>query len=231
MKLSTSLVAVKKINSTVDRSKFSDDELERTAKLILEAEGIINPLILRRTSLESYEVVDGDFEYYAAAKAREKDPRKGEMIGAFIIEPENEEVLKEQVEVLRKQGSIENDTKPSLENLSQDKLESLNYKFEKLGEFVKKIDILDNKQTTTQEKLELLSYKVEQVSEVVKRVEDFLRKHIETQLEKNTMPEPPVDKMTVSQLRAKAKERNIKGYSKMKRNDLIAELKSKGDAI
>lgn len=231
MKLSTSLVPVKKINSTVDRSKFSEDELERAAKLILEAEGIINPLILRRTSLESYEVIDGHFEYCAAAKAREKDPRKGEMIGAFIIEPENEEVLKEQVEVLRKQVSVENDTKPSLENLSQDKLESFNYQVEQVGEFVKKIDIIDSKQTTTQEKLEILSYKIEQVYEVIKKVEDFMKKQIETKIKKNTMPEPPVDKMTVSQLRSKAKERNIKGYSKMKRNDLIAELKSKSDAI
>jgi ParB family chromosome partitioning protein len=106
MKLSTSLVAVKKINSAVPRSNFSDEELEGAAQLILEAEGVINPVVLRRTSLESYEVVDGDFEYYAAARAREIDPRKGEMIGAFIIEDENEQVIKEQVKLLRKQKSI-----------------------------------------------------------------------------------------------------------------------------
>lgn len=103
MKLSTSLVGVKKITSTGRRSNFADDELEQAARLILEAEGVINPIVLRRTSLESYEVVDGDFEYYAAARAREIDPRKGEMIGAYIIEPENEEIIKDQVKLLRKQ--------------------------------------------------------------------------------------------------------------------------------
>lgn len=103
MKLSTSLVAVRKITSTVPRSSFADDELEQSARLILEAEGVINPIVLRRTSLESYEVVDGDFEYYASARAREIDPRKGEMIGAFIVEPENEEIIKEQVKLLRRQ--------------------------------------------------------------------------------------------------------------------------------
>lgn len=102
MKLSTSLVAVKKINSSVPRSNFSDEELERAAQLILETEGIINPIVLRRTSLESYDVLDGDFEYYAAARAREIDPRKGEMIGAFIVEGENEEIIKEQIKLLRK---------------------------------------------------------------------------------------------------------------------------------
>ena len=106
MKLSTSLVAVKKITSTVPRSSFANDELEKSAQLILEAEGVINPIVIRRTSLESYEVVDGDFEYYAAARAKEIDPRKGEMIGAFIIEEGNEEVIKEQVKFLRKQKSV-----------------------------------------------------------------------------------------------------------------------------
>ena len=102
MKLSTSLVAVRKITSTENRSSFADDELERAAHLILEVEGVINPIVLRRTSLESYEVLDGHFEYYAAARAREIDLRRGEMIGAFIIEPENEEFLIDQIKLFRK---------------------------------------------------------------------------------------------------------------------------------
>ncbi|WP_375477060.1 ParB N-terminal domain-containing protein [uncultured Nostoc sp.] len=102
MKLSTSLVAVKKITSSKPRSNFADDELEQAAQLILESEGVVNPIVVRRTSLQSFEVVDGDFEYYAAARAREIDIRKGEMIGVFIIESENEETLTKQVELFRK---------------------------------------------------------------------------------------------------------------------------------
>ncbi|MBH8555591.1 hypothetical protein I8751_25255 [Nostocaceae cyanobacterium CENA357] len=102
MKLSTSLVAIKKIISSKPRSLFAEEELEQAAKLILESEGVINPIVVRRTSLQSFEVVDGDFEYYAAARAREIDPRKGEMIGVFIIEDENEEALTKQIEVFRK---------------------------------------------------------------------------------------------------------------------------------
>jgi len=105
MKLSTSLVAIKKISCTKPRSCFPDDELEKAAALILESEGVINPIVIRRTDIQSYEVVDGDFEYYAAARAREINPRKGEMIGVFIIESENEETLIKQVEVFRKQKS------------------------------------------------------------------------------------------------------------------------------
>ena len=102
MKLSPSLVAVKKIKSKVPRSNFLDQELEVVAHLILEAEGVINPIVVCRKSNNSYEVVAGDFEYYAAVRAREINPRKGEMIGAFILGEENHKAIKEQVELLRK---------------------------------------------------------------------------------------------------------------------------------
>ncbi|WP_088239661.1 ParB N-terminal domain-containing protein [Calothrix rhizosoleniae] len=102
MKLLTSLVAVRKITCNSPRSLFIDEELEEAAKLILATEGVINPIVVRRTSLKSYEVIDGAFEYYAAARAREIEPEKGEMIGVFIIEEDNEELLIQQVKAFRK---------------------------------------------------------------------------------------------------------------------------------
>lgn len=107
-KLSPSLVAVKRITSAVSRSNFADRDLDKLARLILDAGGLINPIIVRRTSMDSYEIVDGNLEYYAAARAREIDGFKGEMIGAFILEPENEELLLEQLEILRKTAITEN---------------------------------------------------------------------------------------------------------------------------
>jgi hypothetical protein len=104
-KLFPSLVAVKRITSAVPRSNFADRDLEKVAQLILELGGLINPIIVRRNGMDAYEIVDGDFEYYAAARGREIDPLKGETIGAFILEPENEELLLEQVKALRKSES------------------------------------------------------------------------------------------------------------------------------
>ncbi|MGK7891665.1 MAG: helix-hairpin-helix domain-containing protein [Leptolyngbyaceae cyanobacterium] len=101
MKLPTKLVAVKKISSEVARSQFPADDIEKTAHLIIAVEGIINPIILRRTSLESYEVVEGHLEYYAAVRAREINPLKGEMIQAIVIEPNNEEAILGQIDCLR----------------------------------------------------------------------------------------------------------------------------------
>jgi len=107
-KLSPSLVAVKKITSAVPRSNFAEPDLEKLARLILESGGLINPIIVRRNGMDAYEIVDGDFEYYAAARAKEIDAPKGETIGAFILEEENEELLLEQLEILRKTAIIDN---------------------------------------------------------------------------------------------------------------------------
>lgn len=106
MKLSPSLVAVKDITSPQPLSSFSPSEIEELAQLIIGVEGLINPLIVRRTGLKSFEVVEGHKEYYAAARAREINLRQGEVINAFILEEQNEENLLKQVELLRKSAGV-----------------------------------------------------------------------------------------------------------------------------
>jgi len=106
-KLFPLLVTVKDISSDVPRSSFSEEQLERAARLILDAGGAITPPVVRKIDFNSFEVVSGHFEYYAAVKAREIDPRKGEMLGVFSIDPTredavSEEVLTEQIEVFKK---------------------------------------------------------------------------------------------------------------------------------
>jgi hypothetical protein len=106
-KLFPSLVAVKRITSAVPRSNFAEADLDKLARLILESGGLINPIIVRRNGMDAYEIVDGDFEYYAAARAKEIEPLKGETIGAFILEEENEELLLQQLEIHRKTAITE----------------------------------------------------------------------------------------------------------------------------
>ena len=95
------LIDVKSITSNVPRSQFDETELARLAEMILACEGVLKPPILKVTGLDSYEVIDGDREYYAAVIAREIDPRKGEMIDALVISPNREEVIRKQLEMLR----------------------------------------------------------------------------------------------------------------------------------
>ncbi|MCC5600985.1 Rho termination factor N-terminal domain-containing protein [Nostoc favosum] len=190
MKLSNSFIAVKKISSPVLCSQFSEDKLRQTAELILKIEGIINPLILRRTSAQSYEVVDGHFEYYAAAIAKEIDPQKGEYIGAFVLDPDNEEVLYKQIKLMRKREFGDNDVK--------EKLESLATQITELAESVKKIE-------------NILSTQKPKPGNQKK-----------TQKEKSEKSE--YDAMTVPQLKEKAKQQKIMGYSKMNKSELIAAI-------
>lgn len=92
-----SLVDVKSITSNEPRSNFSEADLENLADIIIETGGIIRPLVVKVTGVESYTVVDGHFEYYAAVRAREKNPRQAEMVNAFVIAPKLEDLVLKQV--------------------------------------------------------------------------------------------------------------------------------------
>ena len=100
MTLLTSLVEVRTIACDRPRSEFDDQSIEQAAQLIVDAEGIINPIILTRTGINSFAIVNGHFEYYAAARAKEIDLAIGETISAYIIDGENEAITK-QVDIFR----------------------------------------------------------------------------------------------------------------------------------
>lgn len=95
------LVDVKSISSEVPRSNFSESDLEKIADSILASGGIIKPLVLKQTGVEDFSVIDGHLEYYAAVRAREKNPREGEMVNAFVISPKVEDLVLEQTALLR----------------------------------------------------------------------------------------------------------------------------------
>ncbi|MDJ0620213.1 MAG: hypothetical protein QNJ63_26330 [Calothrix sp. MO_192.B10] len=132
MKLLTSLVAVKKITCKSPRSLFADEEIEQAAQLILATEGVINPIVVRRTSLKSYEVADGAFAYYAAARAREIDPKKGEMIGVFVIEEDNEELLIQQIKLFRNNNSTTVKNTVITEDILNNFLKEFESRFDKI---------------------------------------------------------------------------------------------------
>jgi ParB-like nuclease domain len=95
-----SLVDVVNIKSKKTRSSFSEEHIEKLARSILESGGLLKPLILSQVDLESYEVISGDLEFFAAKRAREIDPRKGEMAGAFVFPKKVPESIETQLELL-----------------------------------------------------------------------------------------------------------------------------------
>ncbi len=110
------IVEVQSVTSNIPRSNFKEDDLDVLADTILESGGILKPLVLKKTGFEKYEVIDGHFEYYAAVRAREKNPHKGEIVNAFIISSEKEDAVLTQVEVLK---AVESSEKPDISELLQ----------------------------------------------------------------------------------------------------------------
>ncbi|AFZ28742.1 ParB domain protein nuclease [Gloeocapsa sp. PCC 7428] len=104
--ISFSLVDVKNIISENPRSDFSEDTLDYLAEIILKTGGLIKPLVVKETGEDTYLVIDGHLEYYAAVKAREKDPRKGEMVNAFVISPKDEKLVLQQAEAFREYQTV-----------------------------------------------------------------------------------------------------------------------------
>ncbi len=93
-------IDVKEIECEGSRANFDSTEIEILSDLILEGGGILQPLILKQSG-ERYSIIDGYLEYFSAVRAREKDPRRGEMVYAFIINENDEKGIREQLKILR----------------------------------------------------------------------------------------------------------------------------------
>lgn len=105
------LVDIKSITSDVPRSNFDENKLDSLADLILETGGLVKPLLLKKVGADSYEVIDTHFEYYAAVRAKEKNPRKAEMVNALVVPPESEKKAHQQIETLSESVNYEHSDK------------------------------------------------------------------------------------------------------------------------
>ncbi|MBD2778583.1 chromosome partitioning protein ParB [Iningainema tapete] len=173
-----SLVDVKSISSNVPRSNFAEADLDQLADMILESGGIIRPLVVKATGVENYTVIDGHLEYYAAVRAKEKNPRQGEMVNAFVISPKIEDTVAKQATALRSlESSDENTVKPPVGtgNL-EPRLANLELRYEK----------------------QINELKSEQVQER-ERLDDRL-KQIESQIPKQIVPLAAFNTLSLTEL-------------------------------
>lgn len=94
------LVETKLIHSTKPASDFDLSVVNKLAQLILDANGLMRPLVLKKTGFEQYEIVSGHLEYYAAVRAKEKEPQQAEMVNALVIDSEEEMTAVRQTQFL-----------------------------------------------------------------------------------------------------------------------------------
>lgn len=96
-------VDITDINPSVPREAFSETELENLANLIIEMGGLIRPAILKKADNkkvdERYNIISGDLEYYASVIANQKVPDI-EMINAFVVDKEAENIALQQMQLL-----------------------------------------------------------------------------------------------------------------------------------
>lgn len=90
-KLLPMIVAVKRIvfDDAIPESKFSENNLKYAAEYSLRLGGFVVPPTLLREGTKmnpSYRILAGHFQCYAAQKARNLDPLKGETIPAIVID-------------------------------------------------------------------------------------------------------------------------------------------------
>ncbi|MBI1242332.1 MAG: chromosome partitioning protein ParB [Nostoc sp. RI_552] len=159
------MVDVASVNSSIPRSNFHEADLDILADKILESGGILKPLVLKKIGFEKYELLDGHFEYYAAVRAREKNPDEGEMVNAFIIPSEKEEAVLKQATILSSLNSSDKSVSPIPERSSSDssRLTNLELRIEKqFNEF--KSQLIQERQITD-EKFKRLESKIPENSE------------------------------------------------------------------
>jgi hypothetical protein len=92
---------IKEIRTDVPRANFTEAKIDQIADLILASGGVIRPLVVKQIAIDCYELMDGALEYYAAVRAREKDPRRGELVNAFVVPPKAQEVINAQLVSLK----------------------------------------------------------------------------------------------------------------------------------
>ncbi|MGB3639600.1 MAG: ParB/Srx family N-terminal domain-containing protein [Rivularia sp. (in: cyanobacteria)] len=182
-----SFVDVKSITSDVPRSNFAEADLENLADIILKSEGIIKPVVVKATGIESFSVVDGHFEYYAAVRAKEKDARKGEMVNAFVISPKLEDLVIKQAAILRgKESSEEPVPTPSGTSNLESRLQNLELRLEKqINEFNSKIS---QERQTTDEELKQLKNRIPQPSHPLTLLNTLDKEELALKLQRSKIP-------------------------------------------
>ncbi|TRV03821.1 MAG: chromosome partitioning protein ParB [Microcystis wesenbergii Mw_QC_B_20070930_S4] len=115
-------VDITDINPSVPRETFSETELENLANLIIEMGGLIRPAILKKADNkkvdERYNIISGDLEYYASVIANKKVPDI-EMINAFVVDKEAENIALQQMQLLSPDKIIDNPLGLRMSNLEK----------------------------------------------------------------------------------------------------------------
>jgi ParB family chromosome partitioning protein len=99
--ISTSLIDLENVQVSHSKDMFLPSQLNAMAETISELGGVLNPLIVIRTGVETVQIIDGHLSYWAQVQAYEKTQNPDiSMIRVFIL-------TKDQLNTALKQRSID----------------------------------------------------------------------------------------------------------------------------
>ena len=76
-------------------------QIEAIAHEIVELQGLLSVVLVRKVDLENYAIVSGHLEYFSYLKALEFDKTLPDRIGVFIVDSEQVSTVKDQIDKLK----------------------------------------------------------------------------------------------------------------------------------
>lgn len=214
-------VELQSVNSSVPRSNFSESDLDQLANFILEAGGLVKPLLLKSTGFEEYEVIHGHFEYYATVRAREKNLKKGSTVNALIIASENEEAALKQTGILDHKVVVPtNGFEARISNLESRQINMEN-RFGRIDEvefeFKKEIQKLNDK-------FKKFEISVTQTSNPMELLNTLSQHELEEKLQRSRIPAADKKAKLIFEIRQQKPNKRFENY-----RDIIKSVKSIGE--
>jgi len=102
-------------------------QIEAIAHEIVELQGLLSVVLVRKVDLENYAIVSGHLEYFAYLKALEFDKTLPDRIGVFIVEPELVSLAKNQITTLEQSETSDSGESLQINNVLK-RLEQLESK-------------------------------------------------------------------------------------------------------
>jgi uncharacterized coiled-coil protein SlyX len=168
-------------------------------------------------------VIDGHFEYYAAVRAREKDPRKGEMVNAFVISPKLEDIVTKQATAIRVVESPENPVKLISDTTKlEPRLTNLELRIEKqINEF--KSELAQERQRVDHKLKEIQSH-IPQKIEALNALNTLPEHELAVKLKRSKIPGADKKAKDIVDARKKKPKQEFEDY-----RDVVTSVKGLGD--
>lgn len=98
------MIDVASLEPLTRKPEYKPELIEKLADAIVESGGLVSPLLVQQTGLQTYKLLDEysqGLEYLAVVRAKEKAPRLCEMVNVFVIAGFRQNPALEQLDIIK----------------------------------------------------------------------------------------------------------------------------------